>query len=99
VVFLLIEFPLRQQKYLCPRCALLFVDTCAHTLLLEVYFNFQICSWSCHCDWLVQIAAKATDAVMPSIVVLETKELDIFVLDDESNTMESETGPYVWCHD
>jgi hypothetical protein len=37
---------------------------------------------------------------MPSIVVLETKELDILVLDDkEPDTIESETGPYVWCHD
>jgi hypothetical protein len=37
---------------------------------------------------------------MPGIVVLEPKELDILVLDDkEPDTMESETGPYVWCHD
>jgi hypothetical protein len=31
---------------------------------------------------------------MPGIVVLETKELDILVLDDkEPDTMEFETGP------
>jgi hypothetical protein len=33
---------------------------------------------------------------MSGVVVLETKELDILVLDDkEPNTMESENGPQV----
>jgi hypothetical protein len=47
VVFLLIEFPLRQQKSLCQftfRCALIFVDTYAHTLLLEINSIFHLCS-------------------------------------------------------
>jgi hypothetical protein len=39
---------------------------------------------------------EASDAEMSGIVVHETKELDILVLDDkEPNTMESETGPQV----
>jgi hypothetical protein len=44
VVFLLIEFPLRQQKSVSFifRCALIFVDTYAHTLFLEVNFIFHI---------------------------------------------------------
>jgi hypothetical protein len=46
VVFLLTEFPLRQQKSMCQftfRCALIFVDTYAHTLFLEVIsvFHFE----------------------------------------------------------
>jgi hypothetical protein len=45
VVFLLTEFPLRQQKFVSFtfRCALIFVDTYAHTLFLEVnsIFNTQ----------------------------------------------------------
>jgi hypothetical protein len=43
VVFLLTEFPLRQQKYVSFtfRCALIFVDTYAHTLFLEVNSIFQ----------------------------------------------------------
>jgi hypothetical protein len=48
VVFLLIEFTLHQQK-LCvfyfPLC-LIFFDTCAHTLLLQVNFNFQFAKFS-----------------------------------------------------
>jgi hypothetical protein len=55
-----------------------------------------ICSWSCHYDWLVQTAAEAADAEMPGIVVHETEELDILVLDNrEPDTMESETWPQV----
>jgi hypothetical protein len=44
VVFLLIEFPLRQQKSVSFtfRCALIFVDTYAHTLFLEVNFSFSL---------------------------------------------------------
>jgi hypothetical protein len=43
VVFLLTEFPLRQQKSVSFtfRCALIFVDTYAHTLFLEVNFVFH----------------------------------------------------------
>jgi len=45
---------------------------------------------------LVQIAAEAADAEMPGIVVHETKELDILVLDNkEPDTMGSGTGPQV----
>jgi hypothetical protein len=48
----------------------------------------------CHYDWLVQTSIEDTDAEMPGIVVHETKELDILVLDDkELDTMESDTGP------
>jgi hypothetical protein len=37
---------------------------------------------------------------MPGIVVHETKELDILVLDGMGpDTMESGTGPQVQCHD
>jgi hypothetical protein len=50
----------------------------------------------CHFDWLVQIAAEASDAEMAGIVMHETKELDILVLDDKGpDTMESDTGPLV----
>jgi len=62
----------------------------------------------CHYDWLVQIAAEAANAEMPSAVVHETKGLDIeepdaLVLDSmehdkEPNTMESTAGPEVLCH-
>jgi hypothetical protein len=53
-------------------------------------------SWSCHCDWQVQIVAEAADARMPGIVVHETKELDILVLDGMGpDTMESGTRPQV----
>jgi hypothetical protein len=47
VVFLLTEFPLRQQKYLCHLLSavpLIFVDTYAHTLFLEVISIFQLVS-------------------------------------------------------
>jgi hypothetical protein len=48
VVFLLIEFPLRQQKSLCHLlfAVLIFVDTlCTHLLFIyEVNFNFQLVS-------------------------------------------------------
>jgi hypothetical protein len=54
----------------------------------------EFCSWSCHCDWQVQIIAEAADAGNPGIVVHETKELDILVLDGMGpDTMES--GPQV----
>jgi len=47
----------------------------------------------CHYDWLVQTAAEAADAEMPGIVMHETKELDILVLDDrEPDTMEPDIG-------
>jgi hypothetical protein len=50
-----------------------------------------ICSWICHCDWQVQIAAEVAAAEMPGIVVHETNELDIMVFDDkEPDTMESD---------
>jgi hypothetical protein len=49
---------------------------------------------------LVEIVVEAADAEMPGIVVHKTKELDILVLDDrEPDTMESDIGPQVWCHD
>jgi hypothetical protein len=43
VVFLLTEFALRQQNSVLFifRCALIFVDTYAHTLYLKSNFNFQ----------------------------------------------------------
>jgi len=43
VVFLLIEFPLRQQKSVSFifRCALFFVDTYAHTYFLLLYFDMS----------------------------------------------------------
>jgi hypothetical protein len=41
---------------------------------------------------LVQIAAEASDAEMPVIVVLETEVLDILVLDDK----EPDTMDFVW---
>jgi len=46
VVFLLTEFPLRQQKSVSFtfRCALIFVDTYAHTLSLKSISIFQIIS-------------------------------------------------------
>jgi hypothetical protein len=41
----------------------------------------------------VQIVAKAADAEMPGIVVHETKDLDILVLDGMGpDTMDSRTG-------
>jgi hypothetical protein len=44
VVFLLTEFPLRQQNSVSFifRCALIFVDTYAHTLIFEVISIFQL---------------------------------------------------------
>jgi hypothetical protein len=63
----------------------------------------------CHYDWLVQIVVEAADAEMLSAKVHETKELDIeeletlvlasMVLGKVPDTMESDTGPQVWCHD
>jgi hypothetical protein len=46
VGFLLIEFPLHQEKSVSFifRCALILVDTYAHTLFLEVNFVFQLVS-------------------------------------------------------
>jgi hypothetical protein len=62
----------------------------------------------CHYGWQVQIAAEAVDAEMPGAVVHEAKGLDIegpdaLVLDSmehdkEPNTMESDAGPEVLCH-
>jgi hypothetical protein len=49
----------------------------------------------CHCDWLVQIAVEAADAEIRGLVVHETKELDILVLDNrEPDIMEFETRPH-----
>jgi hypothetical protein len=50
VVFFLTEFPLRQQKSVSFtfRCALIFVDTYAYTLFLEVNSIFQLVSEQVH---------------------------------------------------
>jgi len=62
--------------------------------LLRPLKLLEFCSWSCHYDWQVQIIAEAADAGNPGIVVHETKELDILVLDGMGpDTMES--GPQV----
>jgi hypothetical protein len=56
VVFLLTEFPLRQQKSVSFtfRCALIFVDTYAHTLFLEVNSVFHLFTTSLHISDFVQ---------------------------------------------
>jgi hypothetical protein len=67
------------------------------SIALEPFSNAWICSCKCHCNWLVQIAAEATDAEEHETKGLDTDALMLvpMVLDRMPDATESDAEPQV----